>query len=85
MAEVNPESMILEQLREHWQRIATLLVIKAGGHVTIDQADLAKSAALMDTHIMLTHGHADSVEFKIIPKEEGERLAAYDATRMGRA
>lgn len=81
---MNPDAAVFGQLQEHWQKMAALIVWKlAPKGVTITIDDIA---SFPQDRFLLTHGHKDSFEFKIVTKEEAERLAAHDeATNRGRA
>lgn len=87
---VNPDSTILSQLDEQWAKFFTFVVWKyhnndKGVVITVEdmqryQADFESGKAFL-----LTHGHHDSVEFKIVTKERAEELAAWDRSRDGQA
>jgi hypothetical protein len=34
---------------------------------------------------LLTHGHIDSIEFKLVTRKEADRIIAYDKTQRGTA
>lgn len=73
--EVNPDNESLRQLREYWQKITAMLVWKlAPDGVTITAADMV--AFQQDGRFLLAHGHHDSFEFRMVTREEGDRLAA---------
>lgn len=81
---MNPEAAILQQVQEHWMKLAALLVWKlARDGVTLTLDDIQ---SFPQDRFLLTHGHRESIEFKLVTKEEAERLAAHDAaTNRGRA
>jgi len=81
---INPDAAILQQVQEHWQKLAALIVWKlAPNGVTLTHEDIA---SFPPDRILLTHGHRDSIEFKIISQADAERVAAHDQqTNRGRA
>lgn len=85
---LNPDSTVLQQMEGHWQKIATLLVWKlarAGVHITgQDMAEYGVQFAAGEA-FLLTHGHHDSIELKIVSEIEARRLAEYDARFKGHA
>ena len=87
---LNPDSTILGQLDEHWQKLAALIIFKLVGHdpVIITTEDMERFNAEFesgDGGRLLTHGHYDAIEFRIVGEEAAERLAAHDLTLGGRA
>lgn len=80
---LNPDSPMLQQLDGHWQRLAAVLVWKlAKDGVTLTLDDLAQFPQDM---VLLTHGHKDSIEYKLVTREAAERIAAHDRAQRGRA
>lgn len=81
---INPDAAILQQVQEHWQKLAALIVWKlAPTGVTLTFEDIS---SFPPDRVLLTHGHRDSIEFKIVSQADAERLAAHDrATNRGRA
>lgn len=75
---LNPNHPITQMLDDEFMhKLAAVLVMQAGGEATITVDDLQ---ALMlrfggDEPTLLTHCHADSIELKLIPRAEAERLA----------
>lgn len=86
---VNPDSTILLQLAGQWERIVLAIIHKHYKHtgVTITFKDLLALAADIEAGnaVLLTHGHFDSIEFKLVTAERARELAAYDAKQRGRA
>jgi len=83
--EVN-DAPILDQVRDHWQRLATLIVWKVTHgkrSITISEQDILEFQK--EDRLLLTHGHPGSIEFKIIGPEEAERIKAHQATMTGHA
>jgi hypothetical protein len=73
---INPDSIVLEQLAEHWQKLAAVLVWKLTPKgVTISHEDLKRFPA---DQVLLTHGHRESIEFRLVSLEEAHKLAAHD-------
>lgn len=81
---INPDAAILQQVQEHWMKLAALLVWKlAPNGVNLTLEDIA---SFPPDRFLLTHGHRESIEFRLVTKEEAERLAAHDAaTNRGTA
>lgn len=81
---INPESAVLTQVQEHWMKIAALLVWKlAPNGVVLTDKDIASFPL---DRALLTWGHKDSFEFRLVTQQEAERLAAHDAaTNRGTA
>jgi hypothetical protein len=86
---MTPDSVVLEQLGEHWQKLAAMILWKLNGRekVTITHADIARFQAEFAPQepVIFTHGHYDSIDFQIITHEQAERLAAHDQTMKGTA
>lgn len=84
--EVNPDSTVLQQLDQQWQKIAAVLVWKlARSGVTISGDDFEKFAQEGDAGqaVLFTHGHKDSIELSIVTAERARALAEYDAQQRG--
>ena len=81
MPVMNHESTIMQQTEGYWQNLAALLLYKLSKteEVKIFSDDIIqfKQSGLA----LLTHGHHDSVGFKLVTHEEAARLAQYDAER----
>jgi hypothetical protein len=75
---------ILDQLEGQWEKIVAALVWKLGnGHVTLTMKDLTEFPV---DRVFLTHGHRDSIEFKLVTEEEAKRIVEHDEkTNTGRA
>lgn len=86
---INPDSVILQQVDGHWQKLAALIVWKCVGRgtVTITAEDIQGCAAAFapGPPTLLTHGHADSIEFRLVDEAAAKRLAEHDRTLRGRA
>lgn len=84
MNELN-DAAILDQVRDYWRHIAALLVWKLapnGVHLTSDDMVQFK----LTEKVLLTYGHGDSIEFRMITRAEADTLAAHDqATNRGTA
>ena len=80
---LNPDSVVLQQLDGHWQKLAMLILWKLAGRntVKITQEDLARFSEEFQPGIpvMFTHGHADSLEFSIVTESAAERISAHDS------
>ena len=85
MPELN-DAAILDQTREHWQKLAALIlwkVTEGKSNVVITLADIQ---AFSDSQlILLTHGHHDSIEFGLVTPERANAIVAHNDTQRGRA
>jgi hypothetical protein len=81
---INPDSAILQQLDGEWQKICALLLWKlAPNGVTLTHDDIQRFPQDL---ALYTHGHKDSIDFKMITLEAAKLLAEHDArTNRGRA
>lgn len=87
---LNPDSVILQQLDGHWQKIATMLLYKLVGRdktVKLTNEDISAFSAAFapGTPCLYTHGHVDSIDFTVIDQDAGRHIAAHDAAMAGRA
>ena len=81
---INPDSTIMQQSEGHWQKYLMLVISKlAPAGVTITIRDMEKLAG--EERVLLTHGHIDSIEFKLVTRAEADRIVAYDKTQKGTA
>lgn len=80
---LNPDSVVLNQLDGHWQKIATLIVWKlAGANTPVsismeDMKQLEKEFA-PDGPALFTHGKHDAFEFSVVSMRKAQELAEYD-------
>lgn len=85
MPELN-DAAILDQTREHWQKLAALILWKltqGKSSVVITSADIQ---AFADSQlILLTQGHYDSIEFGLVTPERASAIVAHNDTQKGRA
>lgn len=82
---LNPDSTMLRQSEGHWQKYLCLVLWKlAREGVTITLDDMV-GFANQDKNVLLTYGHIDSIEFKLVTRAEAERVAAYDKQQKGSA
>lgn len=86
---INPDSTVLQQTEGHWQKLATLILWKCVRResVTITAEDIQRFEAEFAPGIpvLLTYGHQDSLEFRIVDEESAKRLAEHDHNLKGRA
>lgn len=85
---INPDSTVLQQVDGYWQKLAAMIVWKLvprGESVTITAEDMKRFAAdyAPTGPVLLTHGHFDSFEFKIVSEADAQRLAEHDRTMRG--
>lgn len=83
--EVN-DAPVLDQVRDHWQKLAALIVWKTTygkRSITISQQDIIEFEK--SDRLLLTHGHSNAIEFKLITQEEAQRIQAHQAQMKGTA
>lgn len=75
---------IIDQLEGQWEKIVAALVFKlAKDGVVLTMKDFEECTN--SGRALLSHGHFDSIEFKMVTREEAKRLAEFDATKTGHA
>lgn len=81
---LNPDAGVFDQVDGQWMKLLAMVVWKlAPNGVEITVADMA---SFPPDGTLVTHGHRDSFEFKIVNEEQAKLLAAHDeATNRGRA
>lgn len=81
---LNRDAAVFDQVDGQWMKLLALVVWKlAPNGVALTAADIASFPA---DRALVTHGHRESIEFKIVTEEEARRLAAHDAaTNRGTA
>lgn len=81
---INPDSVILQQLEGRWQTIAMQLLWKFAKRekVKLTAADMAAMHAEFSPTLptLYVHGHPDSIDFQIVDEAAGRHLAAHDAS-----
>ncbi len=86
---LNPDSMVLQQVDGQWQKLAALIVWKLCGEksVEITVADMQSIEKQFGAEgpVLLTHGHTESIEFRVITAERGRVLAEFEAKNRGHA
>lgn len=79
MAALNQDSTIIGQVEGYWQNLAAMLLFKLSKteevKVTADDIKTFQQSGL----VLLTHGHHDSIGFKLVTYHEAVSLAKYDA------
>lgn len=89
MTKINPDSVALQQLDEHWQKIAAFLLWKLAGtaKVSITLADMKAMSEAFEPGMpcVNTHAHFESLDFQLVTEEAAQRLAAHDRTMKGHA
>lgn len=84
---INPDSTILQQSQEHWMKYLSIVVWKlAPKGVTLTMKDFEEVLRRTGTDeelTLLTHGHYDSIEFKIVTRAEALCIAEHDAKQRG--
>jgi hypothetical protein len=79
------DAPVLDQIDEiGWQKFLALIVFKlAPNGVTLTSEDVEQFAR--EDKVLFSHGLGDRFEFKMVTREEAERIAAHEAGRRGRA
>jgi len=71
--ELNPNHPMTTALREHWMKMAALLVAKQGGHVVITSDDIA---SLGDCGLFLTMRELpDGIHLRLVDEATAHQLA----------
>lgn len=83
------DSAVLQQVAEHWQKMAMLILWKTSGRqkVSITMADIQRFTAEFapGAPTLYTHGHVDSFDFQVIDEASAHRIAEYSKTQRGTA
>lgn len=86
---LTPDSAVLQQVAEHWQKMAMLILWKTAGQqkVSITMADIQRFSAEFapGVPVLYTHGHVDSFDFQVVDEAAAHRLAAHSKTMAGTA
>lgn len=71
--------LILQQLDGQWQKLcaAVLYKLSRGAPVLITTRDLEELYDFMQTHQLLTWGHKDSIELRLVTPERAREIAAH--------
>lgn len=84
---INPDSVVLEQLDDQWQKMAMLLLWKLAGkqqvRVTAKDMEAMTSAFAPGMPIIFVYGQFDAFAFQLVDEDKAAGLAAYDATLKG--
>lgn len=81
---LNRDAAVFDQVDGQWMKLLAIVVWKlAPKGVEITTADFE---SFPPNGTLLTHGHRESIEFKIVTEDEARRIAAHDAaTNRGTA
>lgn len=87
---VNPDSVVLEQLDDQWQKVAAFILWKTVGRsgavrVTLEDMKALEAAFAPGIPVIFTHGQHDAFEFSLVTEDRAKALAAHDATMRGAA
>lgn len=75
---LNPNHPVTQVLDDEFMhKLAAILVMQAGGKTRITAEDIQALTLLFgrDEPTLVTHCHADSIELKLVPRTEAERMA----------
>lgn len=80
-------ALVLDQLEGQWQKIVAVLVYKFAREkgVLLTVKDFLEFEKYMINRQLLTWGHYDSFEFRLVTPEEAERLAKHVESIGGKA
>lgn len=82
---INPESTILKQLDEQWQRVAMLLLWKTSKgervEITVEEIEEFHDTFAPGIPVLFTHGMVDRMAFQIVDEKKAAELAAFDAAQ----
>jgi hypothetical protein len=86
---INPDSTVLSQMDEQWQKIVMLLLWKLnrGEPVKITSQDILafSSAFAPNLPVLFMHGMADGFELSIVTEDAAKRIAEHDKQMRGSA
>lgn len=81
------DAAILDQMREHWQKLLMLVLWKTQGMdkaIRITSADI-QAFADVEGITLFTHGHHDGFSLSLVTPEKAASLAEYDKKMRGSA
>ena len=85
---LTPDSAILDQLDDQWQKLATMILWKLAGtervRITTDDMERFSQAFAPGSPTLYTHGHYDAIDFQVIDERAAKRLAEHEMTMRGR-
>ena len=70
--ELNPNHPVTRESHDLWHKVAALLVMQEGGHVTIPESEIRK---LEGQAITIKFVDGVGIELNLVSMAEGERLA----------
>lgn len=80
MSEINPNNAHLVAMREQWQKIVAILLVKfsPGREVVITANDIESLGKVFPGEIptVVTHEQRDGIHLKIVGEREARKLAA---------
>lgn len=83
------DSMILDQLDGHWQKVALFLLYKLQGteRVKLTAADMDRCTDAFSPGLpyLLVHGNPDAIELQVVDAATARKWADYEAGRRGAA
>lgn len=82
----NPGATLNAQLNGHWQQLMAVLVWKlAKDGVTLTAAEIGEYSDLAHRGeaVLMTYGHSDSIDLKIVTAEAAREIATYDQSQVG--
>ncbi len=73
----------VSELQGRWEKLGVVLLWKLARDkgVELTQAD---RAAVPGHLMLLAHGHAEDIEYRFVPREEGERIEKFERENEGR-
>jgi hypothetical protein len=79
-------ALILQQLDGQWEKIACALIFKLSRNapVVISHSDLERLGEFMKSRQLLTWGHHDSIELRLVTPERGAEIVKHIESIGGR-
>lgn len=77
---LTPDSTVLKQVQEHWQKLFMFMLWKLAGtqKITLTAAEISSCMNQFAPGVptLYTHGHAESIDFQVVTPEIAETIAA---------
>lgn len=67
---------VLDQIEGYWEKLFAALIFKVGPQtITLEDLQRLDDHCRGEKNVLFSHGHVDSIDFAIIPREEAESRA----------
>jgi hypothetical protein len=77
--EINPESKVLKETRDYWQKIAALIMYKAGLQKIVwtnEELQAVAEIPLEQVPTIIVHAHRESMDILLMPLDKAREYAA---------